>query len=538
MEDRKLIDLFLNRDSSAVELTREKYAQYCNYIASGIVTEPEDIAACTERALDELWNSIPPRNPRDLASYLGRIIRNVSLNYWRQSPAQKRRSSQVPQAMAELGECIPASTENTQPLERTALVQILNQFLANLAPEDMRIFVARYWYLRTAGQITKEQNIPYEKVIMSLTGSRSQLRQMLEGYSLKPGNILSCLEKVDRKFILEFAPAQDRPSAPAPAKKSGRRKLLIPLIVAVVVLAAAAFILVRTLGKKDSGDGDSQVKPGTSYIPSSDSKTEIMDTGDSVVVGDTRLSVVGALYDGATVRLIIKATPASSDIFLIPENITREDSISKLSGLSGVPEGTVEQYAGYLGKQLAAVSFRYQVNGNALEGSEAFVHGTDGSVYAFFTADLPDADSAAISCEASYYRDLEEATDKQPARFEIQPDKAPEPTTNSFETFDENILQESGIEITKLTVYNDGLGCYATFEFRAEEDRQVGILLTDEDGTQLPALPGSDSDHLKSLGDGCYSITVYCQNPDDGTNLHFIIVDYDKDRQYGPYAYR
>lgn len=542
MDDRKLIDLYLNRDASAADLTREKYAEFCKYIASGIVADPEDVDACLEKALEELWNSIPPRNPRDLASYLGRIVRNVSLNHWRQSPAQKRRASQVPLVLGELGACISANNDNAQPLERSALVQILNQFLGGLDPESMRIFMARYWYLRPVEQISAELNISDDHVKLSLENTRALLRQMLDGCSLKPGNILSCLEKVDRRFILVFAPSEENAPEPAPAKKKGSKKLLIPLILAAVVVVAAAVILVTALRSRNADEETGNpLKPGSSYAPSDSSSkddAEIMDDGDSAAVGDAAISVDGALYDSQSVRLLIKAAPANSGIFLIPENMTREDSTSKLTGLTGIPEGTVEQYAAYLGRRLAAVSFRYQINGNPLEGTEEYVYGPDGVLYVFFTAEVSSEESAAISCEAGYYQDLEEATDKQVLPFEVHPEKAPEPTTEVFDSFEDDVLQESGIEIRKLTVYSDGLGCYATFEFHAEEDRQLGILLTDEDGAQLPSLPGSDGENLKSLGDGNFSITVYCQKPDKGTDICFAIYDYDKEIQYGPYSYQ
>ena len=180
MEDQQIIGLFLNRDESAIAQTNEKYAAYCRYIASGIVADPEDVEECLNDAYLGLWNSIPPKKPNNLTTYLGKIVRNVSLNRWKRSNAQKRRMTQVPLTLEELAECIPSEQSEDQVLDRMALVASLNDFLGSLEQEPRRIFMARYWYLRPVKQIAEEYGISESKVKMSLFRSRAQLKQRLE----------------------------------------------------------------------------------------------------------------------------------------------------------------------------------------------------------------------------------------------------------------------------------------------------------------------------------------------------------------------
>ena len=180
MEDQQIIDLYWNRDESAITQTNDKYAAYCRYIASGIVADPEDTEECLNDAYLALWNTIPPRKPNNLTTYLGKIVRNVSLNRWKRSTAQKRKSTQVPLTLEELSECIPASNGEEQVLDRMALVASLNSFLEGLTQEHRRIFMARYWYLRPVKDIAEEYGITESKVKMSLMRSRAKLRQELE----------------------------------------------------------------------------------------------------------------------------------------------------------------------------------------------------------------------------------------------------------------------------------------------------------------------------------------------------------------------
>lgn len=186
MEDQQIIDLYWNRDESAISHTNEKYAAYCRYIAGGIVADPEDVEECLNDAYLGLWNSIPPRRPENLTAYLGKIVRNVSLNRWKRSHAQKRRLTQVPLTLEELGECIPSGHDEEQVLDRMALTATLNTFLAGLEQESRKIFMARYWYLRPVKDIAVEYGFTESKVKMSLMRSRAQLRRLLEKEGVAP----------------------------------------------------------------------------------------------------------------------------------------------------------------------------------------------------------------------------------------------------------------------------------------------------------------------------------------------------------------
>ena len=52
MEDTKIVDLFWNRDQSAIRQVDQKYGKYCYAIAYGILSSRED----SEECVSDTWH--------------------------------------------------------------------------------------------------------------------------------------------------------------------------------------------------------------------------------------------------------------------------------------------------------------------------------------------------------------------------------------------------------------------------------------------------------------------------------------------------
>ena len=362
---------------------------------------------------------------------------------------------------------------------------------------------------------------------------------------MKPSNILSCLEKVDEKYILEAAPAAYRPEAPGKVRKGISRKILIAAAV-LVLIPVVAFAATKGFGLLDylsdkgvkNPDQLADLSSGPQEIFSdSDVSAEIADNGVWFTAGKAKFSVMESLYDGETLYLLAKVIPAEDDVFLIPQYFGRQDSTKQLVGLDEIPEGTIEQYAGYLGKGLGVGSIGYSVNGSHLDGSEDYIYGPDGALYYYFTGMLPSDGNVTIDCTGVFYQDLEEATDKQTVVFSINLREASETKVIAYGSFDNDIQKDTGVTVRTLTIEETDLGYYATFEFLLEGSEDISFLLTDKDGNTLPAIPGAPGTGLKSLGDGVYTTTVTCLTPEDASDVRFMIYDFVEGIKYGPYRY-
>ena len=189
MDDQQIIDLYWARSETAISETAKKYESYCHSIAFNILHNREDSEECVNDTFFNAWNTIPPippQRPSRLSAFLGKITRNLSLNKWEQYNAEKRGCGQVPLALEELQDCIPALENVEQVADDLALTEILNQFLSMLPKDRRKIFMRRYWYMDTIKEIAEGYSIGESKVKMSLLRSRNELKQLLEkeGFAL------------------------------------------------------------------------------------------------------------------------------------------------------------------------------------------------------------------------------------------------------------------------------------------------------------------------------------------------------------------
>lgn len=180
MEDKEIIELYVDRSQCAIANTAEKYGSYCFKIAFNILSNREDSEEFVNDTYLSAWNSIPPHIPVCLKSYLGSIVRNLSLKKYRSRNTQKRGEGQVPLALHELSECIPAESSVEKVIDNIELSNLLNSFLGNLKSLDRRIFVKRYWYLSSVSDIAKDFGFSDSKIKSSLHRTRKKLKLYLE----------------------------------------------------------------------------------------------------------------------------------------------------------------------------------------------------------------------------------------------------------------------------------------------------------------------------------------------------------------------
>lgn len=180
MDDNKIIDLYWARSENAISETADKYGKYCRYIAYNILHNDEDSEECLNDTYLKAWGAIPPQRPNRLATFLGKITRNLSLDRYKHYNAEKRGFGQVPLALDELQDCIPATDNVEQIIEDAALVEIFNQFLDALPTDVRKVFMRRYWYLSSIKEIAEDFNFSESKTKMTLHRARNELKQILE----------------------------------------------------------------------------------------------------------------------------------------------------------------------------------------------------------------------------------------------------------------------------------------------------------------------------------------------------------------------
>ena len=180
MEDNCIVDLYWQRNESAISETATKYGKYLYSISYQILLNAEDAEECVNDTYNDAWQSIPPHRPSVLSTFLGKITRRISIDLWRKYNAEKRGGGVMVLALNELEECVSGKGDVENEIERLELQKKLNDFLLALPRVDRQVFMCRYWYMNSISDIAKQFAYSESKVKSMLYRTRNKLRAMLE----------------------------------------------------------------------------------------------------------------------------------------------------------------------------------------------------------------------------------------------------------------------------------------------------------------------------------------------------------------------
>lgn len=180
MNDTDILNLYWQRNEAAIAASSAKYGAYCSAIARNILGGAQDAQECVNDTWLAAWNSIPPQRPALLKAYLGKLTRRISLKKWRDGRALKRGGGEIALALDELAECLPGRDGVETALETAALAELLNRFVAGLAPDERRVFLRRYWYLDSIREISALFGFSQGKVKSMLHRTRLKLMNRLK----------------------------------------------------------------------------------------------------------------------------------------------------------------------------------------------------------------------------------------------------------------------------------------------------------------------------------------------------------------------
>lgn len=186
MEDDKIVQLYLNRDETAISQTFEKYGSRLRAISFGITNDRETSEECENDTYLETWNRIPPSEPKDyFYAFLAKITRALSIDRCRERTRLKR-DSYIVELTAELEMCIPTVNDVADDVETKLLGEAISRYLYTLSDEKQVMFMRRYFYLDTVSEIAKRFSSSDSKVKTTLFRVRNELRDYLikEGYTL------------------------------------------------------------------------------------------------------------------------------------------------------------------------------------------------------------------------------------------------------------------------------------------------------------------------------------------------------------------
>ncbi len=180
LSDEAIIELYWQRDESAIRETDYKYRAYLSAIARNILQDESDCEECLNDAYLRAWTTIPPKRPQSLRAYLAKILRSLSIDCYRHRTRQKRVPSECTVSLDELSETLMGSSTVNEEYESSVISRVISDYLRGLGERDMCLFIGRYFCSDTIPALAERTGLSESGVKKALLRLREELREQLE----------------------------------------------------------------------------------------------------------------------------------------------------------------------------------------------------------------------------------------------------------------------------------------------------------------------------------------------------------------------
>mgnify|MGYP003307173438 CR=1 FL=1 len=180
MQDFEIVELYWKRDERAIAETEKKYANYLSKIAYNVLSDHEDSKEMVNETYLRAWNSMPINRPNNLATYLGRITRQLSIDIYRMKNRDKRKNSEFTSSLDEIKEVLSTGNTTESQMDAIILARYIGEYLQKISAQNRVIFICRYYYLDSIKDIADYYGMSQSRVKSILHRTRRGLKSHLE----------------------------------------------------------------------------------------------------------------------------------------------------------------------------------------------------------------------------------------------------------------------------------------------------------------------------------------------------------------------
>lgn len=180
MQDEKIIQLYWERNESAIKETQKTYEKYLSKIIYNVLGNIQDSTECLNDTYLKIWNSIPPNRPAVFSVYIGKIARETAIDAYRKQNRSKRKPSEYTLALDEISECVSGKENTEKSVETNLLGKEISSFLRTVSEDKRTVFIMRYYYADSIKDISEYTNMSESKVKGILHRTRKELKKHLE----------------------------------------------------------------------------------------------------------------------------------------------------------------------------------------------------------------------------------------------------------------------------------------------------------------------------------------------------------------------
>lgn len=165
------------RDSSALSDIEKAFGTLMRRIAVNLGLDKCDTDECMNDTFLEVWNTIPPKKPESIRSYVCMLMRRTVIDRIRYNTAEKRSFALYSEISEELDSCI--DVENTV-VDEICIPEILEKFLKEKSVRDREMFLRRYYEFEPVKAIASSMHIGANTVSQKLSRMRAELKDTLK----------------------------------------------------------------------------------------------------------------------------------------------------------------------------------------------------------------------------------------------------------------------------------------------------------------------------------------------------------------------
>ena len=177
MNDLSIIELYFARDEEAIKQTDIKYGKLCHSVAYNILNNNEDSEECVNDTYIGVWNAIPPTRPNNFMAFVCKITRNLSLKRLEAMSRQKRSQTTI-LSLDELAEVLPDESI-ADGVSDEDIGKLISDFLRNEKSEIRDVFIRKYYFFDSIGDIARRYDFTESKVKNMLHHTRIKLKDFL-----------------------------------------------------------------------------------------------------------------------------------------------------------------------------------------------------------------------------------------------------------------------------------------------------------------------------------------------------------------------
>ena len=177
MNDLSIIELYFARDEEAIKQTDIKYGKLCHSVAYNILNNNEDSEECVNDTYIGVWNAIPPARPYNFMAFVCKITRNLSLKRLEAMSRQKRSQATIV-SLDELAEVLPDESI-ADGVSDEDIGKLISDFLRNEKSEIRDVFIRKYYFFDSIGDIARRYDFTESKVKNMLYHTRTKLKDFL-----------------------------------------------------------------------------------------------------------------------------------------------------------------------------------------------------------------------------------------------------------------------------------------------------------------------------------------------------------------------